>query len=168
MNAHIYDLECVLIPHLPEAECDCNNGTDDCNAITPALPKVLYFVVYPGNIAIIVIEGYVIIVVPPNTIIVISLLPSANPYPSPTVGVIKRLLLRNPVPLQVYITGGTYKCLNNPIRFMIILCFKHIRRCDGYFLGLMGCLLIFFLRLLELLHLFSESEHHPKFPTGLP
>jgi len=122
MNAHIYPPDCVSIQPLPEAQCGCDNDPDSCNPAPPELPDIIDIIPFPGDVVVIVIPGYVITVSPPQVFTVVSsiLPPESNPYPSPTVDVIRRLLPSNPIPLQVYITGGTYRCLDDLTRFVII------------------------------------------------
>jgi len=122
MNAHIYPPKCVSIQLLPEAQCGCEDDPDSCNPAPPELPDIIAIAVVPGDVVVIVIPGYVITVSPPQVFTVVSsiLPPAPNPFPSPTVDVITRLLLSNPIPLQVYITGGTYRCLTDLPRFVII------------------------------------------------
>jgi len=121
MNAHIYPPDCVSIQPLPEAQCGCVNNPNSCNPAPPELPNIIAIAVF-SDVVVIVIPGYLIIVSPPQVFTVVSsiLPPAPNPYPSPTVDVIRRLLLSNPIPLQVYITGGTYRCLTDLTRFVII------------------------------------------------
>ena len=121
MNAHIYPPECVSIQPLPEAQCGCVNNPNSCNPAPPELPDIIATIVF-SDVVVIVIPGYVITVSPPQVFTVVSLIPppAPNPFSSPTVDVITRLLLSNPIPLQVYVTGGTYRCLTDLTRFVII------------------------------------------------